>query len=86
MEALSAGTAPDAENPLSADLIDWADIIFAMESFHSKRINQKFGPVLRGKKVVVLGIPDNYAYMDPELIAILEKKVPQHLPSITSFK
>jgi predicted protein tyrosine phosphatase len=83
VEALSAGTAPYAENPLSVDLIEWADIIFAMEGVHRKRINERFGPLLCGKKIVVLGIPDKYGYMDPELIAILEKKVPQHLPSIT---
>jgi predicted protein tyrosine phosphatase len=79
MEALSAGTSADAENQISADLVEWADIIFAMEGVHRKRINEKFGSFLRGKSVVVLGIPDRYGFMDPELISILEKKVPPHI-------
>jgi predicted protein tyrosine phosphatase len=79
VEALSAGTSPDAENSISTDLIEWADTIFAMERIHRKRLNERFGSLLRGKRIVVLGIPDHYEYMDTELIAILKKKVPQHL-------
>jgi predicted protein tyrosine phosphatase len=79
IEVSSAGTSNDAGNPISADLVEWADIVFAMERVHRKRISDWFGSLLRGKKIVVLGIPDNYEYMDPELIAILEKTVPPHL-------
>jgi predicted protein tyrosine phosphatase len=80
MEAFSAGTSIDAENPISADLIEWADIIFAMESVHRKRLNEKFGSLLRTKRVIVLGIPDKYKYMDEELINILKEKVHWYLP------
>ena len=31
MEASSAGTAPDAENQISPDLIEWADVIFVIQ-------------------------------------------------------
>ena len=79
VEALSAGTSPDAEYPVSADLVEWADIIIAMEHIHRKKINQRFGSLLRGKRIIVLGIPDNYDYMDTKLIAILKQKVPPHL-------
>ena len=79
IETASAGTTPDAENPISADLIEWADIIFAMESVHRKRITERFGPLLRDKRIIVLGIPDKYDYMDSKLIPILDKKVSQHL-------
>ncbi|MBI2386681.1 MAG: phosphotyrosine protein phosphatase, partial [Elusimicrobia bacterium] len=33
-----------------------------------------FGSCLKGKKVVCLGIPDDYGYMDSELIRLLEAK------------
>ncbi|HEX9199977.1 MAG TPA: low molecular weight protein tyrosine phosphatase family protein [Acidobacteriaceae bacterium] len=79
VEALSAGTGSDAENPISADLVEWADIIFVMERIHRDRINEKFSSLVRGKRIIVLDIPDNYGYMDPELVAILERRVPQHL-------
>jgi len=72
---MSAGTAPDAETVVSADMIEWADVVFVMEQVHRKRLNERFGPLLRSKRVVVLGIPDRYPYMDPELIRILRSKV-----------
>jgi predicted protein tyrosine phosphatase len=30
-EVLSAGTSPDSETIISADLVEWADLIFAMD-------------------------------------------------------
>jgi predicted protein tyrosine phosphatase len=79
VEALSAGTSPDADTPVSADLIARAEPVFAMDSVHRRRILGRFGPLLRAKKIAVLGIPDNYKYMDPELARILEEKVLPHL-------
>lgn len=79
IEALSAGTSPDAENRVSADLIEWADLVLAMEIVHRRRLQKQFGPLLRAKRVVVLGIPDNYKYMEPELVRILEEKAAPYL-------
>jgi predicted protein tyrosine phosphatase len=79
VEALSAGTSPDAETPVSADLIEWADLVLAMESSHRRRRTERFGPVLRTKRIAVLGIPDDYEYMDSELVRALEEKVRPHL-------
>lgn len=76
LEALSAGTNHDAETPLSGDLIEWADVIVAMEKTHKTKISKKFRPQLANKRIVVLGIPDNYDYMQPELIKILKAKLP----------
>lgn len=50
VEALSAGTAPDAATPLSADLIERAEIIFAMEDRHRDALPRKFSAALRSKK------------------------------------
>lgn len=79
IEAISAGTNNDAETPVSGDLIDWADIIFVMEKAHRNRITQRFKALLRDKRIVVLGIPDNYVFMDDELVRLLEARVPRHL-------
>ena len=75
---LSAGTNPDANTPVSGDLIE-SDIIFAMEAVHRRRLNQRFSALLRTKRIIVLGIPDEYGYMDQSLIDILRTKVSQHL-------
>jgi predicted protein tyrosine phosphatase len=83
VEALSAGTAPDAETPVSAELIEWADIVFTMERVHRRKLKSAFDPLLKDKRVIVLGIRDNYACMEPELIEILKRKVSAHLPELT---
>jgi predicted protein tyrosine phosphatase len=81
VEVLSAGTNPDAEVVVSADLVDWADLIFLMEDVHRRRLNRLFGASLRAKRVVVLGIPDEYDYMDGRLVEHLRKKVSRYIPA-----
>ena len=77
IEALSAGTNNDAETPLSGDLIKWADVIVAMEKIHKNKIAKKYKSQLVGKRIVVLGIPDEFAYMQPELVKLLKSKLPR---------
>jgi len=82
LEALSAGIDSDAVTPVDADLIEWADVVFAMEGHHRRRLMERFGKLLDSKRLVVLRIRDDYAYMQPELVRILRKKVAAHLPGI----
>jgi predicted protein tyrosine phosphatase len=79
IETSSAGTNNDAENPLSAELIEWADIVFVMEKVHRSKVQTRYRSALRGKRVICLDIPDNYTFMDPALVALLKVKVPPHL-------
>ena len=80
VETDSAGLADDAEVPLSADQIEWADVILVMEPIHKTRLNRRFKDRLGRKKIAVLGIPDNYDYMDEALIRLLRAKCATHLP------
>jgi predicted protein tyrosine phosphatase len=79
VETDSAGLAHDADYPLGADQIAWADLIFVMEKRHRSQLSQRFRSSLSGKKVVCLDIPDNYQFMQAELVALLEKRVKPHL-------
>lgn len=59
--------------------LEWADLILVMQEHHKKTI-KKIHPAHYSKnKVVNLNIPDAYAYQQPELKKILEKKVSQAL-------
>ena len=80
IEVASAGTNSDAETPLSAELIEWADVIFVMEKAHRTKLQQRFRANLKSKRVVCLDIPDKYRFMDPELVQLLEARVGRHLP------
>jgi predicted protein tyrosine phosphatase len=75
VETASAGLAPDAEEQVTPDHLDWADLIFVMERAHRAKLQRRFGARLKGKRVVCLDVPDDYDFMQPELVALLEKKV-----------
>jgi len=71
----SAGVGADADVPVSPEQLAWAEIIFVMEKVHRSRLSKQFQRHLNGKRIVCLDIPDNYAYMQPELVQLLGKKV-----------
>ena len=75
----SAGLGGDASVPLSPEQLAWATIVFVMEKAHRRRLGERFRAHLNGKKVICLDIPDNYSYMQPELISILESKAGKFL-------
>jgi len=52
-----------------------------METAHRNKLNRNYRHLLAGKRVVVLGIPDDYEYMDEELIELLRQKCFMYLPS-----
>ncbi|MFK7752316.1 MAG: phosphotyrosine protein phosphatase [Sedimentitalea sp.] len=76
-----AGLSNDADEQLSSEHIDWADLIAVMETRQKKRLTALFGPAVREKRVVVLSVPDRYDYGDPDLIARLEPILRRILPS-----
>jgi predicted protein tyrosine phosphatase len=80
IECSSAGLNHDAENPVTAELVSWANIIFVMERAHRNKLTSKFRPYLANARVICLDIPDEYEYMDPELVRLLKVRVNRHLP------
>jgi len=68
----SAGTSRHAKHTISFKDIAWAKQIFVMESRHKQQLKQQFSKQLMHKKVFVLDIPDDYQYMDAELIELLQ--------------
>lgn len=78
----SAGLDPHAKIHLTADMIEWSDIIFTMEKSHLEKIEKTYSHKLKGKKIICLNIPDDYDFMQSELIYILKEKVPGYLKAI----
>ena len=77
--AKSAGTERTARVKVTKDLLLWADIIFTMEEKQAKYIRNEFIEVVRNKKIIVLGIPNNYYFMEPDLINLINNKVDTYL-------
>ena len=74
-EVKSAGTDKSADTVLAKEDLDWADIVVVMEKHHRNFIRQKYPEIYGSKKIVCLYIPDDYDYMQTELVEILKDKV-----------
>lgn len=76
---MSAGVDPRAVNPISRELLAWADQIFVFEGMQARAL-RKFAPDLYGRlKIHCLYIRDEYSYQDPVLLRILEEKLTTYL-------
>lgn len=79
LTAKSAGTSDRARIKITPGLINWADLIFVMEKRHAAILQQKYPDLMAEKSIVTLHINDDYQYMDPELIEILELRLAAYL-------
>ncbi len=77
--ARSAGTSPKARKTVSPADIRWADIVFVMEKKHKNKLCAEFNRMLEHKPIYVLDIPDDYQYMDADLIDELDARVQLYL-------
>lgn len=75
----SGGTSSKAKHKVSAKDIGWADIIFVMEKKHKQILTQHHRDVLENKKIVILDIPDDFKFMDTDLINLLQLSVNPYL-------
>jgi len=80
IETCSAGLSQGAANPVTPELLEWADFIFVMERAHRSKLSAKFEQHLNTKRIVCLEIRDDYGFMAPDLIRVLRDKVPRYLP------
>jgi len=74
VEVRSAGTSRNAQRRLSLVDIRWADLILVMEQKHKSRIRADFRDEVKFKALQVLDIPDDYGFMDLELVEIIREK------------
>ncbi len=70
-EVKSAGTHYSAETVLSKELLDWSDTVVVMEDRHMNFIRRTYPEIYKIKNIVCLYVPDNYDYMQAELITLL---------------
>ncbi|QIL39253.1 protein tyrosine phosphatase [Pedobacter sp. HDW13] len=75
----SAGTASSARIKINAKLILWADVIFVMEKKHKQILTERFEDETLEKEIIILNIPDDYEYMDEELVEDIQSKMTAYL-------
>ncbi|MEO9822825.1 MAG: hypothetical protein ABJF50_00180 [Paracoccaceae bacterium] len=71
----SAGTSRKARRLVNVTDIRWADLICVMEEKHQSRLRAEFRGEVRYKDLRVLDIPDDYQFMDPELVDLIRDAV-----------
>jgi predicted protein tyrosine phosphatase len=74
VEVRSAGMSGKSRHPISIEDVEWADLILVMESRYKSWILGLFCD-LSLPRIENLDVPDEYEYMDEELIEIIEKGV-----------
>ena len=80
IEVASAGLDDKCGNPVTPELLDWADLVFVMERAHRSKLQRRFKAHLKDVRLICLDIPDDYEFMDPTLVRLLEARVPRFLP------
>lgn len=78
----SAGTDEGSKVKLNEKHLKWAELIFVMEDKHRQIIKQRFQFENLSHKILVLDIPDDYKYMDEELISTLKVSINPYLENV----
>ena len=77
----AAGLNPEfALVPVDRVLLEWADEIVVMSAQQAEQIRAMLEDE---KPIVVLGIPDNFRYQDPELIRLIRESYDKHTKELS---
>ena len=85
LQARSRGLSASAVRRLTRSDVAWADVIFVMESKHKQQLLKRFREDVADRPVHVLDIPDEFQFMDPELVELIESGVRSILNSPDDF-
>jgi len=75
----SAGTHEEARVRVNQRMMDWADVIFAMDSLEDENLRGLFPGHDALGRIICLDIPDVYGFNEPELLRLLEERAGTHL-------
>jgi predicted protein tyrosine phosphatase len=81
LDVRSAGTSPDALARVNANMLDWADLIFIMDDDQRRALGRQFGDHPALNRLICLDIPDEFSFLQPELVELLTSRTAPHLPA-----
>jgi predicted protein tyrosine phosphatase len=79
LEVRSAGTSRDALLRVNEHMLDWADVVFIMDEGQRCDLEKMFPGHPAIDRLVSLEIPDDYLFLDPQLVDLLTERVERHL-------
>ena len=80
LEVRSAGTATDALARVNDQMLDWADLIFIMDEQQRRSLRRRFTGHPALDRLICLEIPDEYTFLQPQLMSLLQSRTTPHLP------
>ena len=79
LDVRSAGTEEDAMVRVNVRMLEWADVIFAMDPLQVEALRRMFPAHPALERVICLDIEDVYSFLQPQLVELLQQRVPEHL-------
>lgn len=80
----SAGLSPQSDRKITENDLTWADLVFVMDAGQRTRIWEQFRH-FELSDIEVLDIPDDYEFMDEELIDLLSDRMNSTLSLVYKF-
>jgi predicted protein tyrosine phosphatase len=84
LDVRSAGTARDALARVNTNMLVWADLIFIMDDRQRRALARRFAGHVSLEHLICLDIPDDFTFMQPELVELLHTRTAPHLPVVTA--
>ena len=82
LDVLSAGTSDEALVQVNQRMLEWAEIVFVMDGEQVAALDKMFPAHPALAKVTCLDIADNYHFLDPELVTILQDRTHPYLEQL----
>jgi len=85
MSVKSAGLSQKSRRRLSEKDLIWADLVLVMEREQKRRVVDQYSAIANAVDIESLDIPDEYPFMDPDLVELLREGVEQLLDDEYDF-
>ena len=82
LDVRSAGVSPSSRQRVTEKSLQWTSLVLAMERKHAARIREQFDYLNELPPIKSLDIPDEYQFMDAELIGLIRDRVEPILASL----
>jgi predicted protein tyrosine phosphatase len=79
LDVRSAGTDEDARVRVNERMLHWAEVIFVMDPLQLEALRRMFPSHSSLERIICLDIPDQFVFLQPQLVELLQQKVPEHL-------
>jgi predicted protein tyrosine phosphatase len=80
LDVRSAGTSSDALVRVNARMLEWADVVITMDESQRAALEQMFPCHAALARLVCLQIPDDFTFLQPELVRLLEARIAPLVP------